>query len=255
MPKRLIFYPYNMGSESCKKVAQQLDATRVRPAGKYKYFQNHLVINWGCSGIPNWWTARVRVINHPNQVALATNKIRTFKTLQEAGVQIPTWFTDVKYVTEFFKNNPKAVIMCRTVLDGHSGRGIVVAQKIEDITAAKLYTVHLRHADEFRVHVCNGKVIDAVQKRKTREGVKDAFIRSHDNGYVFCRENVVVPEDATKQAIAAIKALGLVFGAVDIAYRRKEQKAFVLEVNTAPGLEGQSIQKYVDAFKEIQNAV
>ena len=52
---------------------------------------------------------------------------------------------------------------------------------------------------------------------------------------------------------AAIKALGLDFGAVDIIYNEAEDQHYVLEVNTAPGLEGTTLQKYTEAILEMSS--
>jgi predicted ATP-grasp superfamily ATP-dependent carboligase len=75
-------------------------------------------------------------------------------------------------------------------------------------------------------------------------------VQSHDNGWVFCQAGEV---DFAVQDLAmnAIKALGLDFGAVDVIIRRG--KAYILEVNSAPGLEGRTLQAYVEAIKEYLN--
>jgi len=52
-----------------------------------------------------------------------------------------------------------------------------------------------------------------------------------------------------EQASLAIAALGLDFGAVDIIWNNHYQLATVLEVNTAPGLEGQTITDYANYFR------
>jgi glutathione synthase/RimK-type ligase-like ATP-grasp enzyme len=44
--------------------------------------------------------------------------------------------------------------------------------------------------------------------------------------------------------------LGLDFGAVDIGHRIIDNKVFVFEVNTAPGIEGTTLQRYVNTFNE-----
>ena len=49
-----------------------------------------------------------------------------------------------------------------------------------------------------------------------------------------------------------IKALKLDFGAVDII-RAKNGKLYVLEVNTAPGLEERKLQIYADYFKNMES--
>jgi D-alanine-D-alanine ligase-like ATP-grasp enzyme len=40
------------------------------------------------------------------------------------------------------------------------------------------------------------------------------------------------------------------FGAVDVIWNEKQQRAYVLEVNTAPGLEGQTVDDYARGIKE-----
>ncbi len=253
MPNKLIFYPYNVGSGSAKILSGKFQTKRVRPDGKYKYFRNHIIVNWGNSHIPKWWTPNTKCLNHPDMVRRATNKLRTFTQLKAGGVSIPDYTNKAAEAVEWLKTG--GVVVCRTTLSGHSGQGIVIAQKEGEMVPAPLYTKHVRHKREFRVHVFNTTIIDAVEKRKSHEGVKDTFVRSHDNGYVFCRENVVVPEAVKNEALQAIRVLGLFFGAVDIAYREKEKKAFVLEINTAPGIEGQTVDNYYRAFMEYQNAV
>ena len=44
------------------------------------------------------------------------------------------------------------------------------------------------------------------------------------------------------------------FGAVDLIWNEHENKCYVLEVNSAPGIEGTTLQQYVTAFaKDIKN--
>jgi len=62
----------------------------------------------------------------------------------------------------------------------------------------------------------------------------------------------VPPEDIFLQSTLAVNCLGLDFGAVDIIYNQKKDVSFVLEVNTAPGLEGSTLNEYV---KEFNNAL
>ena len=50
--------------------------------------------------------------------------------------------------------------------------------------------------------------------------------------------------------IDAVSALGLDFGAVDII-EDADGKLYVLEVNTAPGLEGQTLTLMAEALKEL----
>ncbi len=51
-------------------------------------------------------------------------------------------------------------------------------------------------------------------------------------------------------AIACMQVLGLCFGAVDVLYNEKQNKAYVLEVNSSPGLSGEeTLKRYTEEFK------
>jgi glutathione synthase/RimK-type ligase-like ATP-grasp enzyme len=49
-------------------------------------------------------------------------------------------------------------------------------------------------------------------------------------------------------AVHCVSALGLDFGAVDVIENKKG--SWILEVNTAPGLEGQTLEVYRSAFEQ-----
>lgn len=214
----------------------------------------HIIINWGSSSAPER-LSEATFINHPLAVELASNKLSTFKELfahNELGggtIHFPE-FTEsydkaVEWVTE------GKVVVCRTKLNGHSGAGIVLAAREEDIVRdCPLYVKYIKKAKEFRVHVAFGDVIDVQAKRQRtdHEGTTDFAIRNHQNGWVYCREGIEEPADLREQAKRAILTLGLDFGAVDIIYNQHYNQCYVLEVNTAPGLEGTSVEIYTNAF-------
>jgi glutathione synthase/RimK-type ligase-like ATP-grasp enzyme len=247
--KKLRILPYKPGSNSAKLLAQALNGLRVRFHGTFRPRQNHLVVNWGSPRIPHWW---VSGFNHPDGVARATNKSIAFRFLHDAHVSIPSVTTSQEIAQQWV--NDGAVVVGRAVLNGHGGIGCQLFGKDagpQQVQPLPLYTKHVRHKREFRIHVFCGKVIDEQEKRKAREIIaRNPWIRNHNNGYVFARNGLAVPECVKAEAIKAVAALGLDFGAVDVAYREKENQAFVLEVNTAPGLEGQTIQSYVQAIQE-----
>jgi hypothetical protein len=69
---------------------------------------------------------------------------------------------------------------------------------------------------------------------------------------VFARTDIMDSPEVRELAARAVSALGLDFGAVDIAYC--EGLPYVLEVNTAPGLHGTTLVKYVNAFRRYMGA-
>ena len=249
MSHKFIIYPYKMTSESAKDLARGLGAKRVFPDGRYRPKDNHIVINWGNSTYPEWRYNPFKMLNDPLRVSNACNKLKTFQLLNERGVNIPD-FTQNKTVTTWWLEQEHKVF-CRTSLTGHSGQGIILASTPEEVVNAPLYTKYTKCKYEYRVHVFQGHIIDFVRKKK-RAGVDvNQYIRSCDNGWVFCREGVELPECVKEQALKAIQALGLDFGAVDIGYNTREDKAYIYEINTAPGLQGSTLIAYTNAFKEL----
>lgn len=77
-------------------------------------------------------------------------------------------------------------------------------------------------------------------------------VRNHSNGFIYVRQDVVAPTVVVDAAREVFAHTGLDFGAVDVVYNEQRASAFVLEVNTAPGLEGQTVQDYAHFFKTIR---
>lgn len=239
-------YSYNLGSAGAGALARGLNVVRLRDEGRP--IRTKLLINWGSSGSPErrQVTAQ-KVLNPFNNVKIASNKLETFQKFAEnPEIQIPQWTTDPEVARTF------GTVVCRTVLRGHSGNGIVLWEGDGDLPRAPLYTQYVKKKHEFRVHVMNGEVIDVQQKRKRRDfdGEPNTKVRNHQNGWVYCRENLDIPDDLSRQAILATGALGLDFGAVDLIYNERQNRSYVLEVNTAPGLEGTTLENYVNGFKK-----
>ena len=217
----------------------------------------HVIINWGNSdvGRTNLGSDRVsginRWVNSCDSVRLASNKLSTFRALENKdGVRIPTFTTDRAVAAGWIRDG--VVSVCRTQLSGHSGAGIVLADTEDKLVNAPLYVQYVKKQKEFRVHVCFGEVIDVQEKRK-RKDVPDDFntdfqVRNHHTGWVYCREDITEPEGMREMAVKTVACLGLDFGAVDIIWNQKRNECYVLECNTAPGLEGSTVDKYASAF-------
>ena len=249
--KRLRILPYKPGSKSAKIIARALNGLRVRFNGTFKPRLRHLVLNWGKTETPRWWTG-LEGLNHPEKVRQSSNKRIALQILKDAGVSIPEFTVDHEQAKKWFEAGK--IVVGRKVLNGHGGIGCLIYDKKHGQNpgfTCPLYTLHLRHKREFRIHVFKARIIDMVEKRK-RRGFEDrnSWIRNLHNGYVFARDNLQIPECVKQEALRATACLGLDFGAVDVAYREKEGKAYVFEVNTAPGVEGTTIKSYINAISE-----
>lgn len=131
------------------------------------------------------------------------------------------------------------------------------------ISNTKFVTEYFTAKDEFRVHVACGKVIFTQRKSLRTDEQRPAhpnfIVRNHENGFIFQQENINIPEEAKQEAIKAVSALGLDFGAVDIRCKKATSTRgplpCVLEVNTAPGIQGSTLAKYVEVFKSVHNVL
>ena len=243
-------YPYKVGSESAKALSQALGIKRIKHEGKKLQVKGG-IINWGASQFKRD-IAHDGVFNEPDRVAIAGNKLQTFKTL-DGYVPIPKWTESLDEANKWLAEG--VVVVARTTVTGHSGEGIVIAEKAGDaLPKAPLYTQYIPKKDEYRIHVVDGKCIFVQRKARKKEVPDEQVnwkIRNHGNGFIFAHEGVDAPDVAKRSAIMAVDLLGLDFGAVDIIYNHKQDKWFVLEVNTAPGLEGTTLERYVEAFKKL----
>lgn len=213
-----------------------------------------MIINWGTTnlnGINAGMVLGSVFLNDNVSVQSASNKLTAFKKMTAAEVQTVPWCAPTDDETLKLWQQADYTIVGRQTLTGHSGAGIIIMMPDDPIQPALLYTKYIYKEHEFRVHVVNGKVIDTQKKIKDPDREVITWkVRSHANGFIFARNNVNVSYGRDALAVAAVASLGLDFGAVDIVEDKKGQ-FYVLEINTAPGLEGQTITNYGDAFSAI----
>lgn len=177
------------------------------------------------------------------------NKVEQLERFKQAGVNCPPFTTSRQGLAELGSKS----IFARQLINSTGGKGIVEFDLGEqrDIPNAPLYTAYIPKKAEYRIHIFNGEVIDIQQKKKKREFEKDSRdtrIRNLKNGYVYTRGDIDPPTGMGDLAIRAVRSLGYQYGAVDIIYNEKQNKCFVLEVNSRPGLMGTTLERYSDAI-------
>lgn len=237
-------YGYKQGSKSAKELANALDGKVLKHVGsKYKPRAGDVVINWGSGDPPRFGPATTL---NPD-VTRAQCKLATFKALAGAEISIPPFAERREDIDTF-------PVVCRTKLRGHSGDGIVIATKPEELVDAPLYTKYIKKKDEYRVHVFRDRAF-FIQRKARKLDVEEPnwMVRNLAGGFVFVevgREDV--PECVIDNAVRSIAALGLDFGGVDVVFNEREQKAYVLECNTACGLEERTAAKYAEVIRDFQ---
>lgn len=89
-------------------------------------------------------------------------------------------------------------------------------------------------------------MLGRMAKKKVAEGA-NMIIRSNKLGWKFSHVKTV-NKDLEKEAIKALKTMKLNFGAVDCCLD-VDNKPFIIEINTGPGLEETPFNTYVEAFR------
>lgn len=256
--KRIILIGYKIGSRSLKNLQIQLKdnqterrVLRVRRTSlRYKRRLSDHIVAWGP-------TTPCSHVNQEQETAknLASNKLKAFQKFKEHNIPTPEWTTSTEIAQQWIDSGK--TVIGRKLLCSHSGKGIVIFDQ-ETITTnlyCPLYVQYKKKKHEYRVHVFNKQVIDITQKkRKIGFENRNNQIRNHSNGWIYARENLEIPDNIHELALNACNALGLNSGAVDIIWNEKENKCYVLEINSAPGIEGSTCLKYSQAIiKELTN--
>lgn len=279
-------------SNGAVALKNSLGATLLRSEGSaYRPTAQKLLINWGSSNAEaqrlTAMTPARNTLNQPRSIARASNKKICLEVLTEQGLSTVPWYTNLEAALGHADNGR---IYARTKLTGSSGEGIRMIMSTQDAQAdeareegfpfpvdfvgtanmaeqyrgTNLFTIGITgKRQEWRIHVVQGEVILS-QLKLRRQGFEEdegytSLVRNVETGWVYSVnfDQAAYPQlEAVKAlAIRAVAALGLDFGAVDLVERRGEP--YVLEVNTAPGLEeeGSSLRAYTAAFQRIEQGL
>lgn len=248
-------YPYRPGSASAAGLANALGVRRISHTNsRFRGTDRKTVINWGATTLPPAVQAAGRILNPPELVRNASNKRIFFERVAatEAALapRVPDWTLNAQEAAQWLRAGDCRMVLARTVLAGHSGEGIVIydsAEALAEQPNGVLYVKYIPKREEFRAHVDRNGEIFVVQRKARRFDAADPnyTVRNHQNGFIYARENVALPnQDAEEQVRKAIQVTGLDFGAVDIIYNERRGLCYVLEINTAPGLEGSTVLDY-----------
>ena len=180
------------------------------------------------------------------------DKLEQYKYFESKSDNIVglAYTTDEKEAKTWLEEGNKVV--GRKTLCGCAGSGIVLMSTVDEfVPGLKVYTVYRKKKKEFRVHIFKDRLVTVLEKRR-KTGVQDAdkFIRSHQRGWVFCHTNVEYDPSVVTMALEARKITKSDFVGVDVGWNDHYQQAFIIEVNSAPGIEGSSVALYAKTIKE-----
>lgn len=269
-----VLYAHHRTSASARELADALNVRRLFKTRTILRQNNGLVlgpgdvlINWGAKAISMpgvQLNPGISVVNPAPAVSSMSNKVNFFVNVgadDELRNYIPPVARNIEDASLLFRR-ANDIVVCRTVIDGSSGEGIVLATNPDALVPAPLYTKYIPKRDEFRVHFTKsfgGNInVFALQRKVRVRDVPDANvnwrIRNLDGGFVYSI-NTVTAEDA-ERLIALTTSFAqrspLHFGALDIIAQARDNgrtSYYMLEVNTAPGLSEASLARYVEAFR------
>lgn len=244
MYNRIVFKPYKNGLGGLGLIKEKLKEKNVKVleiktlGSKYKQKRHDKVINWG--------------VQHGG-------KLNQLRSLVLGNVPCAEFTTEKGMAEEWLRSGIR--VLCRTLLNGHGGAGIVVAENPDDLVDAPLYVKYIPKKREFRVHLVFSNNREYPYQIKVREKRRRAgweqledfnkYIRNHDNGWVFCDEfKDELPEGLATVCASAVTALALSFGAVDLGFH--PLYGFIIyEVNTAPGCDNATAEWYAQQFADM----
>jgi hypothetical protein len=237
-------YSYQAFSQGAKALADALNIRRIKHEGsRFVARPTDIIINWGSSTLP---------ASLLSAVLLASNKLQFLQRMEQHDVPTPDWTTAVEIAQNWLDTGH--VVMARTILNSHSANGLVVVEPGGTLPRAPLYTKYFKKKHEYRVHVGFGNIIDIQKKARRADVDNDAVnwkVRNLDGGFIYARNDVELPNVVQTAVNAASTALPeLSYGAYDVIYNHHNNAAAVLEVNTAPGIMGTTLENYVTMFRE-----
>lgn len=197
-----------------------------------------------------------RVLNPREMVRSSSNKRRARQAFEEADVPAPRLFlhgTDVEKKDlpvigrTSYHSKGEGFWFCKTLREVRRATQSGATHFLEFVPKTREYRVHtfikskyleIPREERTLEHFVSIKISEKVW---TGQGTPDpnAPQKNHDFGWVFLgqqnrrAEELDVVRHSAKQAIAA---LGMDFGAVDVMYRLRNKRPYVLEVNSTPSL-------------------
>ena len=245
MPEKISFL---LASSTTSKTGRLLARAITEAQGSPCWYYNKKIppdpnkfhIRWG-----SFRRTSDNCLNTREAVRCAANKLEALQIMRTSGVSVPRLFLPPfeisSSVPRIFRNryrycandNPLIVL---------ENTGIDPASCVSYDYAMEF----IETKTEYRVHVFNGNMI-RVQKKTEGENA-DPNIRTSKRGWVLRQAKLNnVPFSVINEGINTVRALDLHFGAVDILYGY-DKKAYVVEVNTGPALNGWGIAMYIQAI-------
>jgi hypothetical protein len=205
-----------------------------------------VLIRWGSSCTGSF----SKELNSAQGVANASNKGKMMRLLK-ANTLIQTAPVSMICDGERYDGSPDDYVYVRTTTTMNVEYG-----KFRDLASRAIYVSKplINRAHEYRVQVFNGKIVGIYEKKPHQQDTRlfkswNCHFYKLDPAVCTCREK------GQAMAIEAVKTMGLLFGGVDLV-KTTDNKYYVIEVNSSPGLNSLNVDKWADMMLEyVRNPV
>lgn len=235
--------------KSGRGLATQLGLKPTRNVGKLIRSNNPPVIRYGNSD--NDFGKRDTKINAPFVIKLCANSYRFGLWCEEHNYFTP------RYRRFHLNKIPEFPFLLRK-LHHRAGKDIIVINNKDDLNKVnrdvliqRYWVPYIETTFELRVHVIDGKIARIFKKIKPGALDDGEFIRTANKDWKYSLRTNTNEKYGKAQALCLklAKDLGLFFGGIDIAWDNKNKRYIIWEVNTAPGLNSQTLKIYADILR------
>lgn len=221
------------------------------------------LVNFGKTNPSCLPRGRYVLVNPPESVTNAADKLQTKRLFDTAGVTTAPWWPDW---------NPDRFPVVVKHRHGSRGTGVYLMKTPEELAAffaargeayVKEHFIVERFKNyrfEYRIHATQTEAFSANRKAR-RDGVPEDQRWKHtfNNSVWFNEANPefrkpTTWEDIKAEAIKAVTALSLDFGAVDIKVNNRGE-FFIIEVNSAPSLGGATRDSYLELLPRLAQQI
>lgn len=203
-----------------------------------------LLIRWG-----NRASVRLQAgftLNPRRGIIQAGDKLGSLDLMRGAGVMTPDYGTSAHHT-----NLP---VLAR--MRNHTrGQDIRLCMNMADVATAlregsEYIVEYIPTAREYRARVVGDRCVRVSEKVLREAGEYVQYCRNYETGWVFMQPRVRLNAFQEAMAVAAVRALGLHFGAVDLVVG-DDGHTYILEVNTAPALAKRSAQAMIGGMVDL----
>lgn len=216
---------------------------------------------YGCALVRQFQTMGKVCLNDASAIGNSRDKLKSLQILASKFIPMPatTFATSTKETKNLIDLVGGAPLIIK-LLEGTQGKGVMLIESnsgAESVIGAFNSAnanilvqefISESRGEDIRCFVVNNKVVGSMKRRSTK---RDEFRANFHLGGVV--EAVKISSTERKIAVAAARILGLQVAGVDII--RSKKGPLVLEVNSAPGLEGIERATGNDIAKQMINCI